>query len=247
MLSISAREDRSTGSTGNSDDQCIKEICCQGDLVYALVNTSCLCPPEGNISSAQMALFHNCIKIHTKSMQVYGSVASTMLYINPLNSPHPMYCLKVTYSEGSPYTEKYAVTTEVTEDVTVTEETTTIEMTTTEGITTPMSIEGMTTYIETTTIETTTIEMTTTEAITFPIDIAEQVAANGPIKEDVISKVDGMENAAVKRDKDDSSDESSDSESEEDESDKSEEDDVTDDASSGNYSMANDTEGTQGI
>ena len=94
--------------------------------------------------------------------------------------------------------------------------------------------------------------MTTTEAITFPINIAEQIAVDGPIKEDtVISKVDGVENAVVQseRDRDDSSDESSSSESE-DESDESEEDDVsevTDDASSGNYSMANDTGGTQGI
>ena len=47
LVSISAREDRSTGLTGNSDDQCIKEICCQGELVYAFVNTSCSCPPEG--------------------------------------------------------------------------------------------------------------------------------------------------------------------------------------------------------
>ena len=43
-------------------------------------------------------------------------------------------------------------------------------MTTTEEITTVISTEG-----------TTTIEMTT-----FPIVIAEQVAANGPVKEDVV-------------------------------------------------------------
>ena len=41
--------DKSTDSSGTSDDECVKEICCKGDLVYALVNTSCLCPPEGII------------------------------------------------------------------------------------------------------------------------------------------------------------------------------------------------------
>ena len=49
IQSHTAREDRSTDSAGTSDDECVKEICCQGDLVYALVNTSCLCPPEGII------------------------------------------------------------------------------------------------------------------------------------------------------------------------------------------------------
>ena len=179
-----------------------------------------------------------------------------MLYINPLfpiiNSRHPAPCthLKVTYTEGRPYTEKNIATT-VTTEVTTTEgytETTTIEMTTTEAMTTATYTEGTTT-METTTIEMTTTEMTTTEAITFPIEIAEQEAANGPVS-NVISKVDGVENAAVQGQggRDESSNESSDSESEEDEHDDSEDDvsEITADVASGNYSMANDTEENKG-
>ena len=194
---------------------------------------------------------------------------------------YTMYHLIVTYTEGGPYTEKYpatittAVSTE--EDTTVTEATAT-EETTTEGITTEAMTtvtftEGTTTFEMTTaesmatqemmttetvtfTEETTAIEATTTEAMTtFPgiFVPAEQAAANGPVKEDVvISKVDGVEKPGFQgqRDKDESSDESSDSDSEEDESDANDASETTEIDSSGNYSIADigeDAGGTQGI
>ena len=105
-----------------------------------------------------------------------------------------MYRLKVTYKywRWPIYTEKYAVTNNRRCHNNRGDNYYIIAMTTTEDVTTVISTE-----------ETTTIEMTT-----FPIVIAEQVAANGSVKEDVvISKVDGVENAAVQseRDKDDSS------------------------------------------
>ena len=47
------REERSESSMGNFDDnfddQCISDVCCQGDseVIYVLVNTSCKCLYEG--------------------------------------------------------------------------------------------------------------------------------------------------------------------------------------------------------
>ena len=117
----------------------------------------------------------------------------------------------------------------------MTEETTTIEMTDPEEITMAASTEGISSE------QTTTISMTTPEALpTIPIEIAEQEVGNAPaVKEDiVISAVEGQGG------RDEISDESSDSEDESDEDNVYE---VTDDGSSGNFSMTNDTEGIQGI
>ena len=118
----------------------------------------------------------------------------------------------------------------------MTEETTTIEMTDPERMTMAVSTEVVSSE------ETTTIGMTTPEALpTIPIEIAQQEVGNAPvIKEDaVISAVDGQGG----RDES-SNDESSDSE---DESDEDTVYEVTNDGSSGNYSVTNDTEGIQGI
>ena len=112
----------------------------------------------------------------------------------------------------------------------MTEETTTIEMTDPERMTMAASTEVVSSE------ETTTIGMTTPEALpTIPIEIAQQEVGNAPvIKEDaVISAVDGQGGR----------DESSNDES-------SDEDTVyeaTNDGSSGNYSVTNDTDGIQGI
>lgn len=47
MINLISIPDESEDSNGKSDDLCVKQACCKGDLVHALVNTSCLCPPEG--------------------------------------------------------------------------------------------------------------------------------------------------------------------------------------------------------